>query len=246
MKKIILTGALLLGMQYGYAKADMEQMMGAYQQGNYALALTIANENLNDEQKSAGNKSLNVAMAHNMLGMILNNLYENKKAVEHYEKAIAIYNGLPEKEQDMDTLETSYNNLASIYSNNKKTLSKALELYKKVLVLREDSSSVNHAKRWKTALFMARVFMQQGAYGDARDYLIKANDSSSKLSDKIVILDNFAQLGEVAKYYKLVLAANQELLKIVKQFEQTPEILEAIKGYEKSIIIAKGKLKDEK
>ena len=246
MKKIVLIGALLLGMQYGYAKADMEQLMGAYQQGNYALALTIANENLEDEEKSYGDKSVKVAIAHNMLGMILNNLNENKKAVVHYEKAIDIFKSLPQKEQDMETLETSYNNLASIYSENSNTLSKALELYKKVLKLREDSSSVNHENRWQTALFMARVSMQQGAYGDARDYLVKADGSSSKLSDKIVILDNFAQLGEVAKSYKLVLAANQELLKIAKQFKQTPEIIESIKEYEKSIAMAQSKLKEEK
>ena len=241
MKKIVVTGALLLGMQYGYAKVDMEQMMNSYQSGNYGTALKLAKENLQDDEKSHGKNSAESAIAHNILGMILNNLNEHHKAIDHYERAISIVNALEPKKRDTETLETAYTNLASLYSDSN-DFTKALEYYKKVLEYREDENFINHDKAWMTALFIGKIYMSKDDYDNALSYFSKANKSSTTLSAKITVLDHYAQLGEAFKKYKVILLANQELLKIVKEFKQTPEIVEAIKEYKSNIARAKSNL----
>jgi len=234
MKHKILSGVLLIGLQFAQANVDINQLMQSYQNGDYQTALPLAQNYLKESIQQEGTTSLESAMAHNILGIILQNLQQNDQAQMEYQQAINISNALSPSEQDADTLETSYKNLASLYAQEGK-IDQALEFYQKALTLQELKSSENYQDRWRTMLLIAQLYMDKKAFKSAATYIEKAGENLSSGLDQAFVLEYYLKLGQAMNNDQLTINAAKSLITFAKRLNPSPAVQESIQYYQSII-----------
>jgi tetratricopeptide (TPR) repeat protein len=244
MKKIFLLSLLFLGVNYVFAKANLEQLVIEEQAGNYDNALKIANVNLQDEIKEYGKKHYKVAIAHNLISIVLNEKKEYQESIKHSLLSLKISESLSKQNQDIETIEVSHRNLASTYSDIDE-YDKALKHYEKVLNYRINPLSINHDRLWMVLVSIGQVYQDMKEYKTAKSYFIKASEKTSSIADHIIILDLLGQLSEKSKEYKSAIRIYKELRKIAKSYQQTPEIIEAIEEFDTKILNFENQIKNE-
>ena len=143
---------------YGRGKTHLEHM-------RYRKAIECFEQAANDYPSG----SLDCAAAFNMAGWVHSGLSHHKQAVSYYTEAQAIYN---QNAQANDVgLAVIYVNLAVVY-NTQRDSAKALQWLNKACI---KMAGIKHPNAASVCDKIARVYIDQEKYNDARKYLGKAN-----------------------------------------------------------------------
>ena len=126
----------------------------------------VVTKDINDD-----NATREVANLYYFLGWGFDDLADYNKALEYYEKALAIYEEILGKEHPLTAL--AYNNIAAIY-DKQGNYGKALEYCEKALAIREKVLGTEHPDTATTYDNIAAVYGKQDDYGKALEYCEKA------------------------------------------------------------------------
>ena len=175
-----------------------------------------------------GEKSNEVAIAYNILGLILNAKKDYSNAITYFNKSLKITKNIQIDKQDLDTMEVSYQNLGAAYFGLKE-YKNALTNYKKVLKYRKNPKSINHDKIWMVLTNIAQTHFKLENFGKSREYYLKAYENTSKLANRMQIFILLAELSEKSKDYKTAIICYSALSSMANTFEnKTPEVIQGI------------------
>ena len=189
---------------------------------NYDLALKYCNRALHIAE--ANNDSIYIALSYNNIGSVYSNKGDYDKALEFFNKALAIWKAkLGEEHTDVAT---SYNNIGSVYSD-KGDYDKALEYYNKALAIWKAKLGEEHTN-------VATSYNNMGlVYSDKEDY-----DKALEFYNKALTIRK-AKLGE--EHTDVATSYNN----IGSVYSDKGDYDKALEFYNKALTIRKAKLGEE-
>lgn len=165
-------------------------------------------------------KHPDIAVSYNNIGWVYTEQCDYDKALEYYDKALAIYKkNLGPKHPD---IATSYNNIGVVYYEQNK-YDKALKYYKKALAIREKVLGPEHPDTTESYGDIGVAYDNQGDYDKALEYLQKAltirekvlgleHPDTAESCDNIgVVYFHKGNYDKALEYYFKVLAIREKI-----------------------------------
>ena len=190
--------------------------------GEYAAALAAYQKALvaMSEATGAVDQKKGIGAIYNNMGLIYRSMGEGPKALEYFQKDLA----LQEERGDQEAIANAYNNIGNVYDDQSNN-ARALEYYQKGLALQH---AMNDEPGMATSYNnIGNVHLNEGAYDKALEFYNKSLDLRKKLKDERGIAIALANIGLVYQEQdqpRLALGYVWKSIDILERIGENPEL----------------------
>jgi tetratricopeptide (TPR) repeat protein len=190
--------------------------------GEYAAALATYQKALVAMAEATGavNQKRGIGAIYNNVGLIYRSMGEGPKALEYFQKDLA----LQEERGDQEAIANAYNNIGNVYDDQSNN-ARALEYYQKGLALQH---AMNDEPGMATSYNnIGNVHLNEGAYDKALEFYNKALELRKKLKDERGIAIALANIGLVYQEQdqpRLALGYVWKSIDILERIGENPEL----------------------
>ena len=159
-------------------------------EGNYASALTAYQKALSlaNEYKGKVDQRRGVAAIYSNVGLIYRSMGEGAKALEYFQKDLAIQ----EDRHDNEGIANAYNNIGNVYDDQSDN-ARALEYYQKALALQQaQQDDLGMATSYNN---IGNVYLNQDVFDKALEFYNKSLELRIKMQDRRGAAIAFTNIG---------------------------------------------------